>query len=252
MVPLDRLALRTAARFGPALDAVLAPRWGRLAATHSALSIRATTHVKGKPTRSSRPARRGAGCWLRATIGVSGRTPMSSSRIAWRRASAARRCLTGRMPGWTRRWGRGSLGHTMTITRRSTVAAGWRSLLPAVAVVRTRPDGALACRPSRNSQRRGEAPLRRPHSRRTSTPLVSGGMKVGLLLSAEVEHLAAASSDRPRTSSTTSTDSDTPSAPACSVKARLRTTPAPARARRSSRASRNPGPRGARPSRCRC
>ena len=88
---------------------------------------------------SSRRARRGAGCWLRATIGVSGRTPMSSSRIAWRRASAARRCLTGRMPGRTRRWGRGSLGHTMTITRRSTVAAGWRSLSPAVAVVGARP-----------------------------------------------------------------------------------------------------------------
>jgi hypothetical protein len=55
----------------------------------------ATTHVEGKAIRSSRRARRGAGCWLRATIGVSGRTPMSSSRIAWRRASAARRCLTG-------------------------------------------------------------------------------------------------------------------------------------------------------------
>jgi hypothetical protein len=70
-----------------------------------------------------------------------------------------------------------------------------------------------AWRPSRKSQRRGEDPLRRPHSRRTSAPLVSGEMKLRLLLSAEVEHLAAARSDRPRTSSTTSTDSETPSRP---------------------------------------
>jgi hypothetical protein len=128
------------------------------------------------------------------------------------------------------------------------------SPLPCKAVALRVPADTPAARPSRksHSQRRGEDPLRRPHSRRTSAPLVSGGMKLGLLLSAEVEHLAAARSDRPRTSSTTSTDSDTPSRPAFLVKARLRTTPAPARARRSSRASRNPAHRGARPSRCRC
>jgi hypothetical protein len=39
----------------------------------------------GKVIRSSRRARRGAGCWLRTTIGASGRTRVSSSRIAWRR-----------------------------------------------------------------------------------------------------------------------------------------------------------------------
>jgi hypothetical protein len=59
-------------------------------------AIRATTHVDGKLTRSSRRARRGAGYWSRTTIGASGRTPISSSPSAWRRASAARPPLTVR------------------------------------------------------------------------------------------------------------------------------------------------------------
>jgi hypothetical protein len=45
--------------------------------------------------------------------------------------------------------GEGPLGDAPTIKRRSTPAAGLRSLSPAVAVVGTRPDGALACRPER-------------------------------------------------------------------------------------------------------
>ena len=53
------------------------------------------------------------------------------------------------MPGWASRWGRGPLGHAQDIKRRSNAAAGLRSLSPALAVVDTGPDGALACRPQR-------------------------------------------------------------------------------------------------------
>jgi hypothetical protein len=80
-------------------------------------------------------------------MATSGGTPISSSPIAWRRTSAARRPMTGRAcpdgrPGW------GGVGSDTlrTIKRRSTAAAGLRSLSPAVGVVGTRPDGALACR----------------------------------------------------------------------------------------------------------
>ena len=126
-------------------------RYGRTDRGHPALpAMRAITHVEGKAIRSSRRARRGAGCWLRTTIGASGRTPISSSRIAWRRASAARRPLTGRACPDGRPGGGGVRSATLrTIKRRSTPGAGLRSLSPAVAVVGTRPDGALACRPGR-------------------------------------------------------------------------------------------------------
>ena len=90
-------------------------------------AIRATTHVDGKPIRSSRRARRGAGCWLRRTIGASGRTPMLSGRMTWRRASAARRPLIGRACPDGRRGGGGVRSGTLrTITRCSTAAAGVR------------------------------------------------------------------------------------------------------------------------------
>jgi hypothetical protein len=80
--------------------------------------------------------------------GASGGTPISSSPIAWRRASAARRPLTGRACPDGRPGGGGVRWATpRTIKRRLTAAAGLRSLSPAVAVVGTRPDGALACRP---------------------------------------------------------------------------------------------------------
>ena len=69
--------------------------------------MRAIPHVEGKAIRSSRRARRGAGCWLRRTIGAAGRTPMSSSRMTWRRASAARRPLIGRACPDRRRGGEG-------------------------------------------------------------------------------------------------------------------------------------------------
>ena len=70
--------------------------------------MRAITHVVGKAMRSSRRARRGVGCWLRTTTGASGRTPISSSRSAWRRALAVRRPLTGRASTDGRRGGEGS------------------------------------------------------------------------------------------------------------------------------------------------
>jgi hypothetical protein len=87
--------------------------------------------------------------------GSSGEAPILSSRIAWRRPSAARRPLTGRAcPDG--RPGRGGVPSATlrTIKRRSTAAAAARSLSPAVAVVGTPPDGALACRPERASGRR--------------------------------------------------------------------------------------------------
>ena len=90
--------------------------------------MRAITHVEGKAIRSSRRARRSAACWLRRTIGASGRTPMSSSRMTWRRASAARRPLTGSACPDGRRGGGGVRSATLrTITRRSTAAAGVRA-----------------------------------------------------------------------------------------------------------------------------
>ena len=51
-----------------------------------------------------------------------------------------------RMPEYASRWGRVRSATLRTIKRRSTLGAGVRSLSPAVAVVGTRRDGALACR----------------------------------------------------------------------------------------------------------
>ena len=58
-----------------------------------------------KAIRSLRRARRGAGCWLRTTAGASGRTPVSSSRIAWRRGRRPSSSQSARMLGRTSRWG---------------------------------------------------------------------------------------------------------------------------------------------------
>jgi hypothetical protein len=124
------------------------------AGAHVALAaMRAITHVEGKVIRSSRRARRGAGCWLRTTMVASSGTPILSSLIAWRRASAARRPLAGaRMPGWASQWGRVRSATLRTIQRRSVPGVGLRPLSPAVAVVGTRADSALACRPLRPSR----------------------------------------------------------------------------------------------------
>jgi hypothetical protein len=120
---------------------------------HSFLpASRATTHVVGKAIRSSRRARRGAGCWLRRTIGASARTLMSSSRMTWRRASAAHRPLIGSACPEGRRGGEGSAlahsGRSRDVRPRPPACARFR---PRLAVVGTRPDGALACRPNGES-----------------------------------------------------------------------------------------------------
>ena len=70
---------------------------------------------------SSHRARRGAGCWLRTTLGAFGGTPISSSPIAWEAASAARRPVTGRACPDGRPGGGGVGSDTFrTIKRRST------------------------------------------------------------------------------------------------------------------------------------
>jgi hypothetical protein len=52
-----------------------------------------------------------------------------------------------RVHGWASRWGRGPLGDAQADLETVDPGPGLRPLSPAVAVVRTRPDGALACRP---------------------------------------------------------------------------------------------------------
>jgi hypothetical protein len=52
------------------------------------------------------------------------------------------------------RWGRGSLGHSQGIKRRSSPGAGLRPLCRGVAVVCMGPHGALACRPKQGSAQR--------------------------------------------------------------------------------------------------
>jgi hypothetical protein len=91
------------------------------------------------------PRSTGAGCWLRTTMPPPA-APISSSPMAWRR----RRRPIVLSPGAHARMGvpvgRGPLGdaedHQETVDPR----LGLRPLSPAVAVIRTRPDGALACR----------------------------------------------------------------------------------------------------------
>jgi hypothetical protein len=94
------------------------------------------------------PGSTGRGLLVEDDHGTSAGTPISRSPTAWRRPSAARRPLTGHAcpdgrpgGGWVR-------SATLRTTKRhSTLGAGVRPLSPAVAVVGTRPDGALACRP---------------------------------------------------------------------------------------------------------
>ena len=81
--------------------------------------------------------------------GASGETPISSSPIAWRRASAGRHRLTGAHARMDVAVGEGSAeprsGRSRDGRSRASVCARFRP----VAVVGTRPDGALACRPER-------------------------------------------------------------------------------------------------------
>jgi len=133
-----------------------------LPARCSRLTRRADTRSLGPPGDSgddpcrrqgdqvvARRARQGAGCRLRTTM-----APLAGRRYRAaglrRRASAARRSLTGRACPDGRSGGRGDRSATLrTIKRRSTVAAGVRSLSLALAVVGTGPHGALAARPER-------------------------------------------------------------------------------------------------------
>jgi hypothetical protein len=134
-------------------------------------AMRATTHVDGNAIRSSRRARRGAGCWLRRTIGASGRTPMSSSRMTWRRASAARRPLIGSACPDGRRGGGGVRSATLrTITRRSTAAAGVRPRSRSSARAR-----AARSRVVRSGRRRG--PVETPAYQRSSCAAARGAFQ---------------------------------------------------------------------------
>jgi hypothetical protein len=77
-----------------------------------------------------------------------------------------------RVHGWASGWG-GRAATLRTIKRRSTRARS-APLSPAVAVVRTRPDGALACRPFRASRElNGDAPLLCEESRSVESGLAT-------------------------------------------------------------------------------
>jgi hypothetical protein len=86
--------------------------------------------------------------------GACGGTPILSRRMVWRRASAARRPLTGRACTDGRPGGGGSAKPRSGRSRDGRPRPGLRPLSHAVAVVRTRPDGALACRPEQATRGR--------------------------------------------------------------------------------------------------
>ena len=121
-------------------------RWERAAPQGALPTMRATTHVDGKPTGSSHRARRGAGFWLRTT-----RPPPAGADIEQPDRVAASR----RRPVVLSQGARARMGVPVgegSAKPRSGRSGGGRPrarlpLPPAVAVVRTRPDGALACRP---------------------------------------------------------------------------------------------------------
>ena len=111
--------------------------------------MRAITHVEGKPTRSSRGARRGAGCWLRTTVAPAAGHRYRAARL---RGDGRRRPVVlshTRMPGWTSRWGGVGSATLRRIKRRSTSGAGLRLLSLAGCGRRRAADGALACRAQR-------------------------------------------------------------------------------------------------------
>ena len=118
------------------------PAVGRAAAHVALAAMRATTHVVGKLTRSSRRARRGAGYWSRTTIGASGRTPISTARLRGGERRRARRPLAGAHARDGRRGG-GRVGSATlrtinrTVRPRPPVAARVRPRLRSSAGART-------------------------------------------------------------------------------------------------------------------
>ena len=123
---------------------------------HRALpAIRAITHVEGKAIGSSRRARRGAGGSLRTTLAPPVGADIEQPDCAAGGVGGPSSSHTARVHGWASRWGRSPLGDAQDDQETSAAAAGLRSLSPAVAVVGTRPDGALACRPMRALAARG-------------------------------------------------------------------------------------------------
>ena len=93
----------------------------------------------------------GRRCWAAGLRGGGVGGPSSSHRA--------------RMPGWTSRWGRGPLGHALDDQETFDPGRRLRPLSPAVAVVGTRPDGALACRPRAGVS---SAPVETPACQRSS------------------------------------------------------------------------------------
>jgi hypothetical protein len=161
------------------------------AAPHVALpAMRAITHVDGKPTRSSRGARRGAGCWLRTTVAPPAGRRYRAARL---RGGGRRRPVVlshTRMPGWTSRWGGVRSATLRRIKRRSTPGAGLRCFRPRLrssARAQTARSRVVRCerllavrggdclpRPRRTSGRRGGRSPACP-ARGSLTETVSGG-----------------------------------------------------------------------------
>jgi hypothetical protein len=81
------------------------------AAPHVALAaMRAITHVVGKAIRSSRRARRGAGCWLRTTMERPRDADIEEPDCVAAAIGGPSSSDRARMSGWTSRWGMGPLG----------------------------------------------------------------------------------------------------------------------------------------------
>jgi hypothetical protein len=142
------------------------------AAPHVALAaMRAITHVVGKAIRSSRRARRGAGCWLRTTM-----APPAGADIEQPDCLAAG---VGR-PRMGVPVGEGSARRRLGRSRDGRPRARFAPAFARGCVVRTRPDGALACRPT--EERRSRQPTRslaRERGRGVVTRLSAQGCACG-------------------------------------------------------------------------
>jgi hypothetical protein len=93
-------------------------------------AIRAITHAEGKAIRLSRRARRGAGCWLRTTMGPPAAPISRQPDCVAGGVGGPSSSHRARMPGWASRWGRVRSATLRTIQRRSTPGAGLRRCRP--------------------------------------------------------------------------------------------------------------------------